>query len=154
MTDNLRRSTPYESADPTRLGGASELDCLISSGELRGVLRRSRSSCPGVSGINKAILSYISGLAMDRLRDILNAALSAGYFPDRFKEADMRMLIKGGKAPTRPDSLSHSPWRFPENLFEESSRGAPQLPGGKRPCTTRRSRGSARKGPTHPIRGH
>ncbi|KAG0711334.1 RNA-directed DNA polymerase from mobile element jockey [Chionoecetes opilio] len=56
MTENLRRSTPYESADTTRIRGTSELDSLISSGELRGILRHSKSTCPGVSGINKRLL--------------------------------------------------------------------------------------------------
>lgn len=41
---------------------------------------------------------------MGRLRDIFNSALSADYFPDGFKEAEMRMVAKSGKDPSCPES--------------------------------------------------
>lgn len=68
--------------------------------------------------MNKTILSHFPAGAWTRLRDILNVALSAGYFPDRFSEA-MRMLVKPGKAPACPDSYKPiSLLEVPRNLFE------------------------------------
>lgn len=101
---NLERTTPYGSADPARLTGASTMDCRISTQELVRAIRKSKNTCPGSSGINKTILSHLPECALGRLRAIFDAALSAGYFPDLFKEAEMRMVAKPGKVPTRPDS--------------------------------------------------
>ncbi|XP_063850376.1 uncharacterized protein LOC135094309 [Scylla paramamosain] len=69
---------------------------------------------------NDLVLDYISTVVQrtypydnadpDRLTDsalfqaIFNAALSAGYFPDGFKQAEMRMIPKAGKPLTHPES--------------------------------------------------
>ncbi|XP_045117854.1 uncharacterized protein LOC123508314 isoform X2 [Portunus trituberculatus] len=47
--------------------------------------------------------------AFSRLRDIFNAALSAGYFPNGFKQAETRMIPKAGKPPTRPENYPSGP---------------------------------------------
>ena len=74
------------------------------------------------SKINRIMLSNLPDSALDRLRAIFNAALSAGYFPDSFKEAEMRMIPKPGKVPTRPDSyrlisLLEVPGKLLENII-------------------------------------
>ena len=104
LRQNGNRLTPHQAADPARLTGATAMDCLISSEELRAAVRGSKATAPGHSAINKTILSHLPDQAMGRLRDILNAALSAGYFPDGFKGAEMRMIVKSGSDPSRPDS--------------------------------------------------
>ena len=105
MATAVHRTYPYENADPARLTGSSPMDCLISSCELAAAIKRGRPTCPGGSKINKTILSYLPDSTLSRLRAILNAALSAGYFPDGFKQAEMRMIPKAGKPPTRPESF-------------------------------------------------
>ena len=104
MTDNILRTTPFDTADLTRLTGTTTLDCLISSRELTAALKSGRTTAPGSSKINRTILLNLPAPALDRLRAIFNATLSAGYFPDGFKGAVMTMVPKSGKVPTRPDS--------------------------------------------------
>ena len=116
---NGHRISPHAGADPSRLSGTSLLDSLISSEELKFAIRSSKSTCPGGSKINKTVLTHLPDCSLDRLRGIFNAALSAGYFPDRFKEAEMRMIVKSGKDPTRPDSYRPiSLLEVPGKLFE------------------------------------
>ena len=123
MLDYLRanghRVSPFNEADPSRLSGDSPLGCLISSEELKAAIRSSKSSCPGGSKINKTIIENLPDCALGRLRCVLTAALSAGYFPDGFKAAEMRMIVKPGKVPTQPDSYRPiSLLEVPGKIFE------------------------------------
>ena len=101
MRANDHRTTPYPTADPTRLTGTSHLDCHISAEELRSSIRNSRETAPGCSEIGKTILLHLPHPALRRLARIYSAALSAGYFPDGLKSAVMRLIPKAGKTPTR-----------------------------------------------------
>lgn len=74
----------YDSADLSRLIGNSPLSSRTSLQELRDTIRWSKGS------VNKMILSHISEGALCRLRDIFNVAFFVGYFPEYFKEAEMR----------------------------------------------------------------
>lgn len=84
--------------------GFTHLTSLISQAELSSALKGRKSSSPGSSRINKTILTHLPGVAMDRLRGISNAALSVGYFPDCFKAAEMKLILKPGKGLTNPES--------------------------------------------------
>lgn len=112
LTDNIQRTKPHDTADPVRLSGKSPLTCLISAHELAHAIWHSKTSCPGKSGIKKTVLSHFPDSALCRLREIFNASLSAGYFPDWFKAAEMWMITKAGKPPTRPES--YRPNSLPE----------------------------------------
>ena len=115
---NGHRISPHAGADPSQLSGISLLDSLISS-ELKYAIRSSKSTCPGGSKINKTVLPHLPDCALDQLQGIFNVALSAGYFPDRFKEAEMRIIVKSGKDPTQPDSYRPiSLLEVPGKLFE------------------------------------
>lgn len=50
------------------------------------------------------MLTHLPDSALTRLTDIPTASISAGYFPDGWKEATMKLICKPGKQPTRPDS--------------------------------------------------
>lgn len=118
MTANLHRTTPYNTADLTRLDGSTTLNCRMTLQEVTRAIGK-KTTCPGRSGINRTILHNLPVPAVKRLRDILNSALSAGYFPDLFKEAEMRMIPKPGKPPTRPDSYRPiSLLEVPGKIFE------------------------------------
>ena len=104
LTINEHRTHTHATADPARLDGGSYLTCGVSAEELRRAVRASRPTAPGSSGINRILMSNLPDGALYRLRDIFNAALSAGYFPDGLKAAEMRMIPKPGKVLTRADS--------------------------------------------------
>ena len=106
MANAVHRNYPYDNADPDRLTGSSPLVYLISSCELTAAVKRGRPTCPEGSKINKTIISYLPGSVLSRLRAILNAAPSACYFTDGFKQAEMRMIPKASKPPTRPESAT------------------------------------------------
>ncbi|MPC70852.1 RNA-directed DNA polymerase from mobile element jockey [Portunus trituberculatus] len=101
MRINSHRTTPEHMANPTRLTGTSHLDCVISTEELRAI-RSSKATAPGSSGIGKTILLHLPRAALRRLGHIYSAAVSAGYFPDGLKGAEMRLIPKAGKNPTQP----------------------------------------------------
>lgn len=117
---NSDRLSPHESADPDRLTGDSALSCRISMEEIKNTFRRGRPTCPGSSKINKTVLQHLPEPALNKLKEILNAALSAGYFPDSFKKAEMKMIVKPGKDPTRPGNYRPiSLLEVPGKVFEK-----------------------------------
>lgn len=118
ITENLHRTTPYNTADLARLEGTTPLNCRVTLQEVTRAIGK-KATCPGSSGINRTIIYHLPLPAMKRLRDILNSTLSAGYFPDLFKEAEMRMIPKPGKVPTLPDSYRPiSLLEVPGKVFE------------------------------------
>lgn len=102
-----------------RLDGTFHLSCHVSLQELQQVNRKSKVSCLGPSCTDKMILSHLPERAWTQLRGILSPALFARYFPDCFKEAEMRMLVKLGKALTHPDKYGPiSPLEVSGKLFK------------------------------------
>lgn len=57
---------------------------------------------PGQSKINKKILVKVPLNMIDALKNIYNAAVSAGYFPKAFKIALIKMSLKKGKQTIHP----------------------------------------------------
>ena len=81
-----------------------------------------KKTCPGQSGINKTIMKKLPAVAIEKLRGIYNAALTAGYFPDKFKEAVIRLIPKHGKnhhkaENHRPISLLEVPGKIFERII-------------------------------------
>lgn len=97
------RITPFTNADITRLSGNTIINCRISIFGVTHSIKKTKSTCPENSKINKTILSKIPAGVVNQLTITYNATLSAGYFPDCFKGAEMRMLAKPVKPLTRPD---------------------------------------------------
>ncbi|MPC44696.1 RNA-directed DNA polymerase from mobile element jockey [Portunus trituberculatus] len=100
MATAVQRTYPFDNDEPAHLTGTSPLDCVISAQELDAAVKGGRPTCPGGSKINRTILLYLPNSAFTRLWAIFNAALSAGNFPNEFKQAEMRMILKAGKVPT------------------------------------------------------
>lgn len=122
LAGNEDMTFPFQQADLTHFQVNTSLDCLISTKELTDVLRSSKATCPGSSRINKTILAKLPAPAIRRRRDIYNDVLSARYLPDLLKEAEMQMVVKLGKVPTRPDnylliSLLEVPGRMLEKVI-------------------------------------
>lgn len=96
MTNNAHITIPYDTADLTRLTGDNRPISLIPIQEIKAVLKSSKRISPGQSAINKQILTHLPDSGLERLQQILNSSLSAGYFPEGLKEAVMVMVPKPG----------------------------------------------------------
>lgn len=121
LEENVDRITPYHSSDLTRLNSDNPLTEIITDGEVHQIIKQLRKTCPGQSGINKTILSHLPRNAISRLSQLYNSTLSAGYFPDRWKESIIRLIPKTGKPVDqalnyRPISLLEVPGKILEKI--------------------------------------
>ena len=101
---NHHRLTPHHTADITRLNANNYLTTPVTDNEIESIIKKIKKTCPGESGINKTILKHIPKEAIKRLKNIFNASLSAGYFPDKWKEAVLRLIPKPNKNPHHPSN--------------------------------------------------
>lgn len=127
LRENLNRLTPYDHADPTRLDENHPLTKKITLDEARDACRRSKNNTPGFSGIKKIMITELSEKSIARLITIFNASLSAGYFPDKWKHAIIKMIPKDGKARHdpqnyRPISLLDTPGKLLERIISKRLR--------------------------------
>ena len=127
LNNNLQRLTPFQTSDITRLNANNYTISKITTLEIKTIIRKLKKTCPGSSGINKIILNHIPIQAVNYLRNIFNACLSAGYFPDKWKEAVVRLIPKHGKNPHhpanyRPISLLEVPGKIFERVINKRLR--------------------------------
>lgn len=102
QNENMR--TIYNVSDITRLSGEDEINTLISSNEIKSIIKTFKNNSPGESPITKAILTNLPDNALDRLKQIFNHSLSMGYFPNKFKTAIIKMIPKGETTQTDPNN--------------------------------------------------
>lgn len=129
MVEDALRNTmehrPYEMIDLTRLNAEDRLIKPISRNEIIGrIISFKNRKAPGQSKINKLILQKIPLNMLDALQNILNASLSAGYFPKYFKHASMKMILKQGKQSVhsvnyRPISLLETAGKVFEKILND-----------------------------------
>lgn len=123
LTLNHHRVTPHHTANITRLNAETYFTTPISNTEIESIIKKiKKKTCPSESGINKTILKHIPKEAIIKLKNAFNAFLSAGYFPDKWKEAILRLIPKPGKNPHhplnyRPISLLEVPGKVFERLI-------------------------------------
>ncbi len=91
--------------------------------EIKGFIRRSKKKSPGSTKINKEILEKCTDKTLEQLKNIFNACLSAGYFPNVFKEATVTFIPKKDKTPInpinyRPISLLEVPGKIFEKIIQ------------------------------------
>ena len=127
LNERIHRTTPYDTADPTRLQENHILTKKITEYEIISIIKSMKNNAPGESGIKKAALEKLPNVAIKVLQNIFNAALSAGYFPDRFKRATIKFIPKEGKSPTeatgyRPISLLETPSKIFEKILNKRFR--------------------------------
>lgn len=88
----------FDMVDFSRLNDDNRLTKLITRNEIIGMINSFKNrKAPGESKINKIILQKLPINMLDALQTILNASLSAGYFPKYFKHALIKMILKQGK---------------------------------------------------------
>lgn len=95
---NTTEHKHHTTVDYSRLDDRNPLIRPISQYEiLRTIKSFKNKKAPGQSKIDKQILLKLPPNMIDYLREIFNAALSAGYFPRDFKLAIIKMILKKGK---------------------------------------------------------
>lgn len=125
---NVDRTTPNHTANNNRLNNINEpMSEEVTIEEIKLYIRKMKKTCPGSSGINKTILKQLPDEAIIRLVRIYNATISAGYFPDKWKQATMRLIPKPGKNPQlarnyRPISLLEVPGKILERVINRKLR--------------------------------
>lgn len=128
LRHNADRTTPYHTADDNRLNNIEDpMTEEVTTEEIKFLIKKMKKTCPGSSGINKTILKNLPDAALKRLVQIYNATISAGYFPDKWKQATMRLIPKHGKNPQlacnyRPISLLEVPGKLLERAVNRRLR--------------------------------
>lgn len=98
LDNNLHRISPYANAHPGRLNADNNfLTFDITSDHIISIITSMRKTCPGHSGTSKTIMRHLLPEAISYLTKTFKAALSAGYFSDRLKQATIRLIPKGGE---------------------------------------------------------
>ena len=121
LRNNIQRTIPCEKSDTSRLN-THPTDTEITIEEVKNIISNLKRTSPGESGIDKTILSQLPDTAIGRLTDIYNSAISTGYFPDRWKNAIIRLIPKPDKSPQhpqnyRPISLLEVPGKILERII-------------------------------------
>lgn len=94
---------PYDDINLSRLQPNNELIKPINIAEVTFTIKSLKSrKAPGYSKIDKEILLKLPPNMITALTGIFNAALSAGRFPDKFKLAVIKLILKSGKISTSP----------------------------------------------------
>lgn len=111
MNTNEHLHKEHETIDLTRLDPTNPLTKPIKYEHVANTINKiKRNKAPGHSKINKTVLQQMPKIMIKNLTHILNAALSVGIFPEKFKEAILKLIPKPSKPTTfvknfRPISL-------------------------------------------------
>ena len=108
MNDRIDRTVPYNNSDRTRLDNNQ---CPpITATELTDLIKAMKHKATGPNKLTAHQMKNLPDNMTQYLTDILNHTLTAGYFPDIYKETTMTLIPKPGTAGTavkdkRPISL-------------------------------------------------
>ncbi len=93
---NNNRVNIFPTVDLNRLNTEDYNTREITLEEIKTCIRRSKKKAPGSTKINIQILQNCTHKTLERLKkkNIFNACLSIGYFPNVFKEAVIKFIPK------------------------------------------------------------
>jgi len=120
---NYNRVNTFPTVDLNRLNTENYHTREITLEEIKTYIRRSKKKAPGFTKINIQIINNCTHKTLEQLKNIFNACLSIGYFPNVFKEAIIKFIPKKGKSPLnpinyRPISLLEVPGKIYERLIQ------------------------------------
>jgi len=120
---NNNRVKSYPTVDINRINTENYHTREITLEEIKTFIKRSKKKTPGSTKINKVILEKCTEKTLEQLKNIFNACLSVGYFPNCFKEATIKFIPKKDKNLTnpinyRPISLLEVPGKIFERLIQ------------------------------------
>ena len=92
----------YTRIDLDRLDPTNYLTRPVTATDIKIIINQFKNKAPGKSGINKIMLIKLSEIAINKLKDIINATISIGYFPIILKNGLIILIVKPGKDPKNP----------------------------------------------------
>ncbi len=114
------RITPHHNTDLTRLNNECLYTRPVVNEEIKRHIRSTKNKAPGSTMINKRVLENCTQKSITILRNIFNACLSLGFFPDSLKKAVIKFIPKDNKTPKNP--LNYRPislLEVPGKIFEK-----------------------------------
>ena len=81
LEHNRENITPYQYADLARLDEGNIFIRPTRNSDVVNMIKNFKNKEPGISGINRIILSQLQANAIGRYSLISNLALSMGYYP-------------------------------------------------------------------------
>ena len=92
--------------DLTRLDENNILIKPVRASDIINIIKGFKNKAPGISGINKQILSQLPPNAIERYSVLTNLTLSMGYYPTAYKNGELIFTPKQGKDPRLPENYS------------------------------------------------
>ena len=104
LEHNRENITPYQYADLARLDEGNILIRPIRNSDVVNIIKNLKNKAPGISRINKIILSQLPANAIGRYSLISNLTLSMGYYPLAYKNGPLIFAQTQGKDPRYPEN--------------------------------------------------
>lgn len=124
LRENFDKIIPNYDIDYTVFNNSDIVKSKVRIEEAKILIKASKNTAPGSSGINREVLLHLPDNALQYLIDIFNDTLTLGYFPDRLKKGILNLIPKGEKSPLnpanyRPITLLEVPGKLLERLISK-----------------------------------